>query len=146
MALTDADAKIREGWAPAEVLLVHWDGKHMSDLEGSQVEERLPVSVSGVGGHKVLGVPALPSKQADERVGPLIAEAVYSAVTQWGCEANVVGMVFDTCSANTGNDTPHVASFILVLRNISEFTYSSISFDYGFVRTIIQYLIQWIQY
>ena len=64
-------------------------------------EERLPVLVSGVGGVKLLGVPALPHK-SKERTGPQIASVTKKLLDEWNGSNNVSGMVFDTTSANTG--------------------------------------------
>ena len=51
---------IKDAWEPPVVLALYWDGKLMNTLGNkAAVEERLPILVSGVGGMKLLGVPAL---------------------------------------------------------------------------------------
>lgn len=92
---------LEESWKPPPVGLVHWDGKLMDTLDNSGKEERLPVLLSGIGGTKLLGVPALPHKSS-EPMGTLIAKATCEVIQKWNCEDCVSGMVFDTTSANTG--------------------------------------------
>ena len=75
----------------------------MATLGGGGKEERLPVLVSGGGNTKLLGVPALPPKDPDTPMGTLIADAVVGVLEEWGAKDDVVGMVFDTTSVNTGN-------------------------------------------
>ena len=92
--------KIKRDWKPPEIALLHWDGKLMLTLDGAK-KERLPVLLSGIGGTKLLGVPALNS----ESVGPMgqqIASATLSLLIQWQCKDSVCGMVFDTTASNTG--------------------------------------------
>ena len=86
-------------WRPPGVSLVHWDGKLMSTLDGAGTGERVPVLLSGVGGCKLLGVPALPS---DTPMGLATAEVTCEALQRWNASETVAGMVFDTTSANTG--------------------------------------------
>ena len=51
---------------------------------------------SGVGGVKLLGVPALPHRSS-EKTGPQIAKTTKVLLDEWNCPANnVVGMVFYT--------------------------------------------------
>ena len=89
-----------QSWSPPEVSLVHWDSKLMSTLDGAGTEERVPVLLSGVGGTKLLGVPALP---ADVPMGQAIAQVTSEALQQWQAQTTVAGMVFDTTSSNTGD-------------------------------------------
>ena len=75
----------------------------MSTLDGGGSEERLPVVLSGIGGAKLLGAPALPPREG-RPMGDLIAEAAVGCAESWNCCGSVVGMVFDTTSANSGID------------------------------------------
>ena len=75
----------------------------MSTLDGGGKEERLPVLVSGGGNTKMLGTAALPPKDPDTPMGTLIADAVVGMLEKWGAKEDVVGMVFDTTSVNTGD-------------------------------------------
>ena len=93
--------KIKQEWKHPVIGLLHWDGKLMDSLDGGSKEERLPILVSGVGGAKLLGVPALPPV-GEEGIGVLIAEATTELLEEWGCADCIVGMVFDTTSSNTG--------------------------------------------
>ena len=67
-------------------------------------EERLPVLASGVGGVKLLGVPAL-SHRPTQKSGPQIASVTKKLLVEWNCSTTVSGKVFDTTSANTGADS-----------------------------------------
>jgi len=42
---------------PASPLVIHWDGKMMTDIIGKKVVDRLPVLVSALEGYQLLGVP-----------------------------------------------------------------------------------------
>lgn len=81
-------------------LIVHWDGKLMSDLEGSSKSyDRLAVIVSNLSGQsQLLGVPALKSGTAEN-----IAEAVFTLLQEWDLVDSTIGMSFDTTSVNTGH-------------------------------------------
>ena len=66
--------QLKEDWVPPKVASIHWDGKLMETQDGKGNVERLPILVSGIGGIKLLGVPALPFKST-EKAGALILEA-----------------------------------------------------------------------
>ena len=74
----------------------------MSTLAGGRKEERLPVLLSGEGGTKLLGVPALPELEKGDSMGRLIAEASLALLQQWDCCESVKAMCFDTTASNTG--------------------------------------------
>lgn len=78
-------------------LVVHWDGKLIPDLTGSEQVDRLPVIVSGKGVSQLLTVAKLPSG-----TGQAQATAVYEAVEDWGVSDNISAMCFDTTASNTG--------------------------------------------
>ena len=63
--------------------------------------ERMPVLLSGVEGFKLLGVPYL--SETKDMMGNKIANVVLPLLHQWNCTNNIVGMVFDTTSSNTGH-------------------------------------------
>ena len=96
--------KLKENWKPPKVGLVHWDGKLMDTLDTFSEEERLPILLSGIGGIKLLGVPALPHKST-EYAGTLVSEVTYNALNEWECVNAAKGMVFDTTTSNTGHKT-----------------------------------------
>lgn len=94
--------KIKSSWMPPTIAVIHWDGKLMDTLGNDYgTEERLPILVSGVGGVKLLGVPALTHKST-EKIGPQISRATKELLDDWKCSDNISGMVFDTTSSNTG--------------------------------------------
>ena len=78
-------------------LVVHWDGKLLTDLTGHEKVDRLPVIVSGKGISKLLTVAKLPSGTGEAQ-----ANAVYQTIEEWGITSSVQGMCFDTTSSNTG--------------------------------------------
>ena len=95
--------RIQDSWVPPEAGLVHMDGKLMESLDSATKEDRLPILLSGIGGVKLLGVPALPPCPDEPgHKGRIIAEATVACLKEWGCDDAAVGMVFDTTSSNTG--------------------------------------------
>lgn len=90
-------ALIRESFAPQIPLTVHWDGKILPVLTGTDKVDRLPVLVSGGGVSKLLGVPILPSG-----TGQAMAKAVVDCLDDWNIKHRVVALSFDTTSSNTG--------------------------------------------
>jgi hypothetical protein len=78
-------------------LIVHWDGKLMKDITGNQHVDRLPVLISGNGTGQLLCVAKLPSGRGNEQ-----ANAILSALKDWGLEDRIAGMGFDTTASNTG--------------------------------------------
>ena len=95
--------RVRAEWTPPAVGVVHWDGKAMPSLRGGpSTEERLPVLVSGTGGTKLLGVPALPKGLGEGQTGGAIADATMALLQERNAKDCIAAMAFDTTSANTG--------------------------------------------
>ncbi len=86
---------------PKPDLLIHWDGKLMSNATDiKRVDEkidRIAVAVTGLHESKILGVPKTTSG-----TGEMQARAVFDLITQYNLENNIIGMSFDTTSSNTG--------------------------------------------
>lgn len=82
---------------PSVPLAVHWDGKMLPDITGSEQVDRLPVLVSGFHVEQLLGVPKLPNG-----TGEATSNAVVTMVHEWGVENQVRAMCFDTTASNTG--------------------------------------------
>lgn len=78
-------------------LTVHWDGKILEDISGSETVDRLPIILSGKGIDQLLGVPKL-----QVGTGEAIASAVHETLEAWGITEQVKCMSFDTTSVNTG--------------------------------------------
>ncbi|XP_050527117.1 uncharacterized protein LOC126897501 [Daktulosphaira vitifoliae] len=78
-------------------VIVHWDGKILPDILGTDKVDRLPVLVSADGKEKLLGVPKLV-----RGTGANAANAVYNVLSEWGLENKIVGMCCATTSVNTG--------------------------------------------
>lgn len=90
---------IQDTFDPTVPLTVHWDGKLLPDLTGSEKVDRLPVIVSGYGvSHsQLLSVPKIPSGSGQQQ-----AHAVERTLHEWGIAEQVRSMCFDTTSSNTG--------------------------------------------
>lgn len=80
------------------LLEVSWDGKLIKDLSGRDIEDRLPVIVSGSGISQLLGVPKIASSRGEAQ-----ATAVADLITEWGLVDCIVAMCFDTTASNTGH-------------------------------------------
>ena len=92
-------AQIKKDFKCPEKVSVHWDGKGVI-TKGNQKSNRICVYISGVEENrpmKLLAVPETPN-------GTGLAEAniVTEQLTMWNISKEVVGMVFDTTSSNTG--------------------------------------------
>ena len=97
--------KMKDNWKPPKVGLLHWDSQSINTLDTSiEQEERLPTLLSGIGGTKLLGIPAFPHKSS-EKARTLIANAGVQLLENWNCASSPCVMVFDTTSANTGHKT-----------------------------------------
>lgn len=77
--------------------VVHWDGKLLSDIVGTEVVDRLPILLTSCGSEQLLGVPKIDSGTGVEQ-----ALAVQSTLKQWGVSDYVKAMCFDTAATNTG--------------------------------------------
>lgn len=93
--------KIQSNWRPPKKALLHWDDKIMETLDGSSNEKRLPVLISGCEESKLLGVPTI-GKNLKGIYGKTVADAVSKLIHKWKCQNEVIGVVFDTTSSNTG--------------------------------------------
>ena len=92
-------AKIKEDFKCPEYCTVHWDGKTLT-LKRNKKTNRVCVYLTGVGAdssRKLLGVPETPSG-----TGAAEAKVVTDMLTSWDVMDEVVGIVFDTTSSNTG--------------------------------------------
>jgi len=81
-------------------LVVHWDGKIMTDTNNKDLKskvDRLAVVVTGRELEKILGIVKLPSG-----TGTAQASATHQLLELWSMTSDVVAMCFDTTSTNTG--------------------------------------------
>lgn len=88
---------IKETFKPEFPLLVHWDGKILPEIIGSEKIDRLPIVVSGGGQEKLLAVPKLASGTGENS-----AKAIFTTLQEWNIVDKVQGMCFDTTSVNSG--------------------------------------------
>lgn len=77
--------------------IVHWDGKILTDIIGTDSVDRLPIILTSCGTEQLLGVPKLKSGSANDQ-----AVAILETLKQWGVSSYVKGMCFDTAAVNTG--------------------------------------------
>lgn len=82
----------------ASNLILHFDGKILQDLTGTEMIDRIPVVISGLNTSHVLGAP-----KVDSGTGLKQAEAVIKTIDEWQLRDHVKGMCFDTTTVNTGN-------------------------------------------
>ncbi|KAK6181886.1 hypothetical protein SNE40_009664 [Patella caerulea] len=96
---------LKKSWVPPKFTSIHWDGKSLPTLQDKyEHEERLAVAVGDSDELKLLGIPAYQSG-TDERAGEIISRLTSELLKAWQCSGNVVNMVFDTTSTNTGHMT-----------------------------------------
>ena len=85
---------------PPERIVVHFDGKILSDSSGNK-GDRLAVIVSGNTPECKQGK-LLSVKMIKDGSGQSQADEVVSNLKEWNLIDNVIGMCFDTTSSNTG--------------------------------------------
>lgn len=96
-ARCDSAKKIKTNVQLPKHLVVHWDGKLLSNFDDSTKVERLPVVVSGLSTNQLLGVPQLTNGSGEKQ-----ASAVVKMLEDWELSDRVKAMCFDTTASNTG--------------------------------------------
>ena len=92
--------KIKNDFVPPKHSVIHFDGKLLSDLSGD-FGDRLAVHVSGNTEQCKSGF-ILSAELIKDGTGESQSLEVLRILNEWKLSANLMGMVFDTCSANTG--------------------------------------------
>ena len=88
---------------PPQHVTLHWDGKMMKDVIGSEPgtsSETLAVLVSGASSYtegKLLGIPVIANA-----TGAVQAETTFELLNAWDLTDNVTSLVFDTTASNSG--------------------------------------------
>lgn len=77
---------------------MHFDGKILPDLIGSDKHDRLPIVATQSGGNQLLGVP-----QLEHGTGKATADAVYKVLDEWRLVDKIEAVCTDTTSVNTGD-------------------------------------------
>lgn len=96
---TELNDEIKETFSTNYPLVIHWDGKKLSDLRSRAKVERLAVYVSGGKDTvKLLGAPCIANGKGNTQ-----AEAVYNLITDWKLKDQIEFMCFDTTASNTGH-------------------------------------------
>lgn len=88
---------IKSKFEPDCSLTLHWDGKLLPQLTGSEKTHRLAIMVSGGGIHQLLGIPTL-----DKGTGQCQANVVHEKVIEWNIKSNIGSLCFDTTAVNSG--------------------------------------------
>ena len=92
-------AEIKENFECPGKVVIHWDGKTLH-LRGRVGSNRVCAYLSGIDANqtkKLLGIP-----QAETGKGIAEFEVVKECMVKWQVKEQVVGMVFDTTAANSG--------------------------------------------
>lgn len=85
-------------FCPGHPLVLHWDGKHLLDIEqGKESVDRIAVIVSGDGKEKLLGVPKVMARTSKE-----VARVCFDLVKKYGMDELVRELSFDMTASNTG--------------------------------------------
>lgn len=78
--------------------VLHFDGKLLSDITGTEQVDRLPIILSSSGRFQLLGVPKLESGTGQNQ-----ASAIITTVKQWNINTdNIKALCSDTTASNTG--------------------------------------------
>lgn len=78
-------------------LVLHWDGKLLSNLVQHKMVERLPIIVTNSEVEKLLGVPPLKNSK-----GTTQANAIYEVLEDWGLSETIKAFCCDTTASNLG--------------------------------------------
>jgi len=108
-------AAVRQNFQPAVPLVAHFDGKLLPNIDGSkrELQDCMPVVVSGLGINKLLGIRKLPVG-----TGTLMGQKVVEFVREWpGVEEHLAGLCFDTTASNTG---VHTGAITVVQQSFSK--------------------------
>jgi len=90
---------IRKTFSTSELnaIVLHWDGKLLSGLNGKETVDRLPIVITNNGKEQLLDVPKLLKGTSKAQ-----AEAIYQYLVEWRLMDHVKAMCFDTTASNTG--------------------------------------------
>lgn len=89
--------EIKSGIQTANSLIVHWDGKILSDIVDHGKIERLPIVITGLNTEQLLGVPKL-----ERGTGEKQTAIIFKTLKEWNLIERIKAMCFDTTSSNTG--------------------------------------------
>lgn len=77
--------------------VLHWDGKILKDIIGTQTVDRLPIVLSIADVQQLIGVPKMNKNHAETQTSAIIA-----TLDQGQVRSHIKAMCFDTTSVNTG--------------------------------------------
>ena len=81
-----------------ENVVLHWDGKMLSDMLRRKVTERIAVLITNLNAEKFLGAP-----QLENSTGGSLANALYEVVNDWNLNDNIKAFCCDTTPVNMGH-------------------------------------------
>lgn len=96
----DICSEIKENFVAPERSIVHFDGKLLSDLSGNY-GDRLAIMISGNSEQCKSGF-CISANLIEDGSGECQSDDIVSSLTDWKALDKIVGMCYDTCSANTG--------------------------------------------
>ena len=97
----ETEKDVIQSFVPPDNVVLHWDGKVLK-LEAGKKADFICVYISGADPAqvtKLLGVP-----EVDSGSGVQQKQAVVQMLTKWGISEQIIGLVFDTTSSNTGGE------------------------------------------
>ena len=92
-------SEIQSSFNVPKFIACHWDGKILLNKDGSK-DHRVAVVITGhphIKEGKILGISTV-----EKGTGTLEAHEIFSKLSKWKCIKNVVALVFDTTSSNSG--------------------------------------------
>ncbi|XP_053959928.1 uncharacterized protein LOC128864341 [Anastrepha ludens] len=101
--------EIINGFNIPDVFVLHWDGKLLAEIRGTEKKDRLSLVVTGGNMEKLLGIPKIESSTGDA-----IAAIIHNFLCKWKLDDLVEIVSFDTTAANTGVNNG--AAFLLEKR------------------------------
>lgn len=97
---SDMAAKLKDGLRNQDNFVLHWDGKILPDIIGTEKVDRLPIIISSSGSEQILRVPKMGSGTAKNQ-----AEAIVKTLFDWGISRKIKALSFDTAAVNTGSNS-----------------------------------------
>ena len=92
-------SEIQSNFKVPKFISVHWDGKILLNKEGTK-DNRVAVVITGhpnIQEGKILGISTV-----QEGTGYCEAHEIFAKLKKWDCLSNVLALVFDTTSSNSG--------------------------------------------
>jgi hypothetical protein len=98
---------IKQEWNPLSNVLIHWDDKTMSSMDGKKENEKKRLQVCSsiwLRANKNAWCFWL-GKVLKKTYGRQVTDTIVKLLDEWKCQAQAYGMVFDTIASTTGCKT-----------------------------------------